>query len=121
MVFSADGLPGGLSIDPATGLISGALDSTASNGSPYFVTVTVDDADTVSTDQVMVSFNWTVNVIPVPIVIDPIADQTNTEADPVSLQVIASGGNGALTYSASDLPPGLSIDPNTGLISGCDR
>ena len=44
--------------------------------------------------------------------------QTNTEGDAVALQIQASSSNGSLTYSASGLPPDLSIDPNSGLISG---
>ena len=43
--------------------------------------------------------------------------QNNNELDEVSLQINAAGGTG-LTYSATGLPPTLSIDPNTGLISG---
>ncbi|AUG76911.1 Peptidase M4 [Kitasatospora sp. MMS16-BH015] len=41
--------------------------------------------------------------------------QVNTAA---SLQIKASGGTGALTYSATGLPTGLSINASTGLISG---
>ena len=46
-------------------------------------------------------------------------DQTSTVGTPVSLQINASDTDGgALSYSATDLPPGLAIDPSTGLISG---
>ena len=34
------------------------------------------------------------------------------------LQVVASGGDGNLSYAATGLPDGLSIDPVTGEISG---
>ncbi|MGW0998408.1 M4 family metallopeptidase [Streptomyces sp. NPDC002520] len=45
--------------------------------------------------------------------------QTSTVGTAVSLQVQASSTNaGALTYSASGLPAGLSINSSTGLISG---
>jgi hypothetical protein len=55
-----------------------------------------------------------------PPVIDPIADQTNAEGESVSLQVLASDPNLAdvLTYSASNLPSGLSIDSSSGEIQG---
>ena len=46
-------------------------------------------------------------------------DQTYTEGDTVSLPIIASDPDGdTLTYSASGLPTGLSINSGTGVISG---
>ena len=47
-------------------------------------------------------------------------NQVNDIGDTVSLQIVASDSDGpsALSYSATGLPPGLTIDPNTGLISG---
>lgn len=47
--------------------------------------------------------------------LDPIGDQNNNEGDVVSLQVQA---NAASNYSATNLPPTLTINPTTGLISG---
>ena len=41
LTYAASGLPAGLSIDPATGLISGTIALSAASGSPYAVTVTV--------------------------------------------------------------------------------
>ncbi len=53
-----------------------------------------------------------------PTVTNP-GDQTNTVGDVVSLQIQANDLDGdTLTYSDSGLPNGLSIDPNTGLITG---
>ena len=49
--------------------------------------------------------------------ITAIDDQFNVNGDTVTLQVGATDG-GTITYSATNLPPTLSIDPNTGLISG---
>ncbi|MDX1384371.1 MAG: putative Ig domain-containing protein [Thermoanaerobaculia bacterium] len=52
-----------------------------------------------------------------PVVTNP-GDQTNTEGDPVSLQIEASHPNPAsLSYSATGLPARLEIDPGSGLIS----
>ncbi|MBI5965682.1 MAG: tandem-95 repeat protein [Chloroflexi bacterium] len=63
----------------------------------------------------------TVSVVPVndaPVLIQPAA-QTNVELEIVSLQLSASDPESdAFTYAASGLPQGLSIDENTGLISG---
>ena len=48
-----------------------------------------------------------------------VAARTNTVGNTVSLQLAGSDPNGdTLSYSASSLPPGLSLDPATGLISG---
>ena len=56
----------------------------------------------------------------VPISVDPIADQTNTEGDNLGggLMIMASGGDGALSFSATGLPTGLFIDDVTGVIFG---
>jgi hypothetical protein len=46
-------------------------------------------------------------------------DQNNTEGDTVSLQIVATDPDGdSLGYSTLGLPPGLSINTSTGLISG---
>ena len=53
-----------------------------------------------------------------PVVVKP-ADQANFEGDVVSLQVLASDPDSdPLTYTATGLPAGLSINPTSGLISG---
>ncbi len=45
--------------------------------------------------------------------------RTNAEGDTVSLQITAIAPNvESVTFSASGLPPGLSINPTTGLITG---
>ncbi len=60
LTFSASGLPAGLTINPATGLISGTIDSHASTGGTagvYSVTVTATDA---SGALATTTFTWTV-------------------------------------------------------------
>ena len=52
----------------------------------------------------------------IPNVTNP-GNQSNNESDIVSLQIQASSPNN-LTYSASGLPPNLTINPNTGEITG---
>ena len=48
-----------------------------------------------------------------------IGDQTNTVGDAVSLDADAADADGdGLTYSATGLPAGVSIDPSSGVISG---
>lgn len=55
-----------------------------------------------------------------PISVDAIANQTNEIDDNVYLEVIASGGDPMenFTYSATNLPTGISIEPTTGVIDG---
>lgn len=54
-----------------------------------------------------------------PLAIEHPGDQISREGASVSRQITASGGDGSpLQYSATGLPPGLAIDPATGVISG---
>ena len=113
MTYGASGLPAGLSINPASGVISGTISATPGT---YPVTVTVTDS--INT-PVQDTFSWTVaeqNVAPV---LSPISDQTTQQSTYVELQVLATDvNNDVLTYGASSLPAGLSINPTSGLISG---
>ena len=110
--YSATGLPAGLHIDPATGVISGTIAAGAAADGPYSVTIGAADGS-YSADQ---TFNWNVNS---PVSFTDPPDQTNNESDTVSLAVTASdAAEGTLTYGAFGLPPGLSINASTGLVSG---
>ena len=119
ITFAATGLPPGLSIDTATGEISGTIDVGAAAGSPYAVVVTATDngspAQSGQTD-----FNWAVETVnQEPAVTHP-GDQTTAEGAAVSLQIAASDPDAGQTlgYSATGLPAGLSIGATSGLISG---
>ncbi|KDD15907.1 retention module-containing protein [Bordetella bronchiseptica] len=60
LTFTAEGLPPGLTLDPATGIISGTLDNSASQGGNngvYTVTITATDAGGKSVTQ---TFEWDV-------------------------------------------------------------
>lgn len=114
--YTAQGLPHALSIDNQTGLISGALDLGSSG--IYLVTVTVLDGNRGIANT---SFQWSIASVDVntPPVVELIPDQNSLEGQAVTLQVAASDAdNDILTYTAQGLPPGLSIDSQTGLISG---
>ncbi|XVV00052.1 S8 family peptidase [Actinosynnema sp. CA-248983] len=50
--------------------------------------------------------------------VTPPGNQTGAVGTATSLQLKASGGTPPYTWSATGLPPGLSIAPSTGLISG---
>jgi guanyl-specific ribonuclease Sa len=117
LTYSSTPLPAGLSLDPATGIISGTVGLAAAqtNGGIYTVTVSVNDGIGAPVSQ---TFTWTVTDVTAPVITNP-ANQQSNEGDPVSLPINVTDSDGdPLTYSATHLPQGLSIDPNTGLISG---
>lgn len=60
LTYKADGLPSGVAIDAATGLISGTIDYDAAGSSPYAVTITVSDNGVPTLDDTD-TFTWTVD------------------------------------------------------------
>jgi hypothetical protein len=114
--YSATGLPSGLDIDDATGVISGTIDPAAAAVAPCVVTVTASDSNGTSTSQ---TFDWTVTGADVAPQLTSPGNQTNAAEDAVSLALSATHPtNTTLTYTASGLPAGLGIDPSSGAISG---
>jgi PKD repeat protein len=113
LTYSATGLPPVLSLNPATGLITGTL--TFASAGTHSVTATVSDGALTNSK----TFTWTVsNVNRAPTLTQP-ANQTSAENAPISLPLVASDPDGtALTYSATGLPPSLSVNPTTGVIAG---
>ena len=88
LTYSAADLPAGLSIDPATGIISGTIDPSASQGGTngvYNVVVTAtDDAGATATQGIV----WTVSN-PAP---DAVADTNTTDENAAQLVVNAANG-----------------------------
>ena len=112
LTYSATGMPAGLSINTATGLISGTPTTTGASS----VTVTASDGTGASGSA---SFSWTINPAGSPVTVTNPGSQTGTVGTPVSLQIHATAPAGqTLAYSAAGLPAGLSIGSVTGLISG---
>jgi hypothetical protein len=110
--FAATGLPPGLSIDPTSGLISGTIGAFAAG--VYTVTVTGTSLSDPGHPATAVNFAWTVNDTTAPALTNP-GNQSGAEGGTVHLPISAIDAD---RFSASGLPPGLSIDAGTGLIEG---
>lgn len=113
LTYGATGLPGGLAINASTGLISGTLTFTSAGA--YTVSATVSDGSLSDTK----SFSWTVtNTNRAPVLAQP-ANQIAMIGASVTLALSASDPDGtALTYQATGLPPGLSVNTSSGVIAG---
>ena len=102
LTYSASGLPPGLSIS-SSGLISG----TPTTAGTYSVTVAAKDS-TGATGSA--TFSWTVTAAANTVTVANPGAQSSVSGSAVSLQISGTdSGLLSLTYSASGLPPGLSI------------
>jgi hypothetical protein len=115
--FSATGLPDGLSISPATGLISGVTSFNAAG--VHSVTVT----ETRGAASSSVRFTWTVLDVNRPPVIQQPGSLNVVKGKPFALQVVGSDPDGDPSYftlhgtcpaDGQDLPGSITIDPATG-------
>ncbi len=116
LTYTATGLPVGLFIDPATGVISGTVDSSASQSGPYLVTLSAGDG---SFPDAVTSFTINaVNTVPVanPAQSISVDDGSSVLVDVNTLFDDADGD--ALTFSATGLPTWLSFDSIAGTLSG---
>jgi hypothetical protein len=116
--YDALDLPPGLSINASSGLISGtvAYGAAVEFGGSYTPTVIVADGHG---GFASTAFTWTINQAQIGPVLNNPGNQSNVRGDSVSLQLSATqADSNPLTWSASNLPPSLTINPDTGLISG---
>ncbi len=112
VTYRADLLPAGVVIDATTGRITGT--PTAAGQTTVTVTVTDDEGLTAST-----TFSWTTSIPLVPPVIAKPADRTDRVGDTVLLPLAASDPDGGtVSFAASALPAGLTLDAATGVIAG---
>jgi hypothetical protein len=114
LTFNADGLPTGLTIDPATGIISGTLVSGTPGANPVFVTVGIDNGQggTAST-----TFQWTVDPSTLHVSSEPFnAQQSQDSSGVVALFSDDVPGRNLSDYSAT-IDWGDGTAPSAGTIT----
>ena len=108
--LSFDSLPAGLNADPVSGQISGTV---ITDGS-YLVFVTVTDGGFSNTGTLQLTFTSDPEV--------PVIVSSNTEFitlnQSFSYTIKVDGGENLSFANVGQLPPGLSLNSNTGVISG---
>jgi type II secretory pathway component PulJ len=109
-IWSASGLPAGLTINSGTGVVSGTPTAT---GAP---TATVTLNDTLGDPAATRQYTVTINAAPSITTASPLANGYTGVA--YSTTVAGSNGTTQYSWSATSLPAGLAIDASTGVISG---
>jgi hypothetical protein len=109
--LTATHLPPGLSYDPLTGLISGRP---TVNGS-FGVTLTVTDGSVTTTSTLQLTFT---SDPAVPVITSP-REATLVPGKSFHYKIVDSSQQSGTTFSIiGQLPPGLTLNPVTGVISG---
>jgi hypothetical protein len=113
--FSAAGLPPGLSLVPGT--TTAAISGTPTTSDNYDITVTAMDVHNL---QATKSFRLSVSPhLDLPLTVSGNGGGTVQADTSYSAAFIAAGGAGGYVWSAQGtLPPGLSMDPASGVLSG---
>src|SRR5205085_1940480 len=104
--YAASGLPAGLILNTATGLISGTPTITGTSS----VTISASNAGGTGSATLVIT------VLPTPPSITSGLTATGTNGSAFSYQITAS--NTPTSYAASGLPSGLTLNTSTGSISG---
>ncbi|MGA9472507.1 MAG: Ig domain-containing protein, partial [Terriglobales bacterium] len=109
-------LPAGLNLNASTGAITGTPTGTFTGTSNFAITVTDSETPTATST----SANLSISVSALPLIVTTGSLPGGTLSTPYSATLTASGGIAPYTWSISvgSLPPGLSLNSSTGLISG---
>lgn len=106
--YSATGLPAGLSVDSSTGLVSGV----PTEQGVFNVTISASNDSGTGSAQLTLTVAKNPGA---PTITSPLA-AAGELFSPFSYQIVAT--DSPTSYAATNLHPGLTIDPATGLISG---
>lgn len=106
--FGAANLPAGLSLNTGTGVISG----TPTQAGTFSVTLMASNGGGTGSAILLLSI---ADVLPVPVIISSTTAQ-GTVGQPFSYRITAT--NNPTSYSANNLPDGLTLDSTSGIISG---
>ena len=106
--YSATGLPAGLGIDTATGVISG----TPSASGTFNTTISATNSGGTG------SANLVFTIAAVAPVVTPSQTATGTDGLAFSYQLLASGSPTSWALASGNLPAGITLDTATGLLSG---
>ena len=104
--YGASGLPDGLSIDTSSGIISG----TPTSGGDYSVLISASNSQGSTGSFLILSVGYTTPTI---------TSSTTTTATAGSVfNYVITANNSPTSFSTSTLPGGLTLDAQTGFISG---
>ncbi|BCY14167.1 putative Ig domain-containing protein [Actinoplanes sp. L3-i22] len=108
--FTATGLPPGLTLDATTGTIAGV----PTTAGVYTVTLTAADANGRTS---VGTYTYKHTVYPA-LTLSGLSNQTIDIKTKLDLTAVGGGGDGNYTYTGTGLPPGVSVNKNTGAVSG---
>jgi len=109
---SAGSLPPGLNLNPS-GPLGGTISGTPTSGGPFNFTVKITDSVGQTDTQ-----DLSINVTPLSITTTSLPPGSIGQAYSQQLQTIGAIAPLAWSISAGTLPPGLNLNPTTGVISG---